>query len=84
VVPPRSRWTDERLDDMARTLEKLEDREGATQNLVAAHDLQLLEIEREKRTKGEHRWALYLVAASVALGELAQILVAIFHGGAGR
>ena len=69
---------------MARTLEKLEGREATTQNIVAAHDLQLLEIERKERTKGEHRWALYLVALSVTLGELGQILIAIFHGGAGR
>lgn len=71
------RWTDDRLDDMAKTIEKHDNRLDSTQNLLAAHDLQLLEMQRAERTKGERHFALYLLGVSIVAGQIAQIVTLI-------
>lgn len=71
----RTRWTDDRLDDMAKTLEKLETRQDTTQNVAAAVDLRVTEFERERRLGRDRQFALRLALATVALGQVAEITV---------
>lgn len=69
---------------MARALERVERRVETQGSFVAAHDLQLVELKRDQNTRSEHRWGLYVAAATVVLGELGQIVVAILTARGGR
>lgn len=71
------RWNDDRLDDMARTLEKLETESQSTRNLVAVHDLQIMEIVREKKQKSDHGFEVRLMLAATLLGQLGTIIALV-------
>lgn len=73
----RSAWQDERIDDLAKLVHENSKTLDATRNVVAAHDLQLIELDRARRAKSEHGFALQLAAASVFIGQLATIVTLI-------
>lgn len=58
-----TRWSDDRLDDLARLAEKSDERLDALQNLVAAHDLQLI----SSRTTSEHTFTMRVAIISAIL-----------------
>lgn len=62
---------------MARTLERVERRAETQGSIVAAHDLQLVEMTRKEASRSEHRWGLYVAAVTVVLGEIGQIVALI-------
>lgn len=71
------RWSDERIDDFALLVRKNDERLDNIQNLLAAHDLQLVEIERERRMRLETRQSARLAFGSVIFGQIATIVALI-------
>jgi len=78
----RSKWQDERLDDLADLVRADNLRLDTLQNLVAVHDIQLIELKRDVSTREDHRWQLQLMLFAVLLtsiGTLAVNIVTALH-----
>lgn len=73
------RWSDDRLDDLARTVEKNSGRQDATQNLVAALDLKVTEMERERRLGQDHRFSIRLMLGGLLIGQAGEILMFLIN-----
>lgn len=76
-MPPRNRWTDDRLDDMKDTVDQISKRQDANSNLLAAVDLKVTEFEREKRLDDNRRWDVKLMLAGLMLTEIASVVLLI-------
>lgn len=79
MTEERSRWSDERLDDMAATVKHNDERLDATQNLLAAHDLQLIEMVKEREAKKGRQFDMRVAVAVVFVGQLGTIVTLILH-----
>lgn len=73
----RSKWQDERLDDLADLARGSATRLDTLQNLVAVHDIQLIELKRDIATREDHRWSLQLMLLGVLLTSIGTLVVAI-------
>ena len=72
------RWSDDRIDDLARIVSKNDERLDALQNLVAAHDLQLIEIVRARKANSEHSFTMRVtVIGAVLMAALSEIATLI-------
>lgn len=71
------RWSDDRLDDLARIVARNDERLDHVQNIVAAHDLHMVEIERERRSRLEQRFSFRLAMLTVSLGQIGTIIAVI-------
>ena len=60
---------------MAKLLEKNDNRLDATQNLVAALDLKVTEIERSRRLDSERGFAVRLTVGSLLATQLATLIL---------
>lgn len=73
----RSKWQDERLDDLADLARGNDRRLDTLQNLVAVHDLQLIEMKREQTARTEHRFQVNLMLLAVLLTSIGTLSVSI-------
>jgi hypothetical protein len=70
----RSRWQDDRIDDLASLARSSDHRLDSLQNLVAVHDIQLTEIQRDKVARANHGLQWRLMLAGVVLTLLASLV----------
>lgn len=78
----RSRWQDERIDDLATLARANQTRLDTLQNLVAVHDIQLIELKRDLTARTEHRWQMQLTLLAVLLtsiGTLVATVISLYH-----
>lgn len=69
----RSKWQDERIDDLATLARGNATRLDTLQNLVAVHDIQLIELKRDISTREDHRWSLQLMLFGVLITSIATL-----------
>ena len=79
----RSKWQDERIDDLATLSRTNATRLDTLQNLVAVHDIQLIELKRDISAREDHRWQLQLTLFAVLLTSIgtlaASIISVVYH-----
>lgn len=65
--PNLRQWNDARLDDLHEVVRTLAARLDATATVTAANNLQLVELDKDRKTRADQKWALYLVVLTVML-----------------
>lgn len=73
----RSRWQDERIDDLARIVDSNERKLDATANVTAANSLQLEELIRRENARSEHHWVMGIAVLTVVLGQIGTIVAIV-------
>lgn len=71
----RSKWQDERIDDLADLVRADNLRLDTLQNLVAVHDIQLIELKRDTAAREDHRWQLQLMLFAVLMTSVGDLVV---------
>lgn len=75
------RWTDDRIDDLHALVHQNDKRLDADETLLAAHDLVILENQREHKLRSERRFQIWLMFVGIMLGQAATIAALIVTAG---
>lgn len=73
----RSKWQDERLNDLADLVRGSANRLDALQGLVAVHDIQLIELKRDAAAREDHRWQMQLMLFAVLLTSIGSLVATV-------
>lgn len=79
MTVPRTRWTDDRLDDLHALVQSTDRRVDRNEKLVDAHDQALTDMHRAGDRRQDSRRAIYLMLATILAGELVQLLARFAH-----
>lgn len=71
---PVQRWNDDRLDDMARNVDRTSKAQSETAELARDTARQLNELTKTQNTRSNHEWALFLMVLTITVTELVNLL----------